>query len=66
MLVALVGVASIFLGLGKNSCACGFPSIIHIGMMALTSPFMKYSSAHNKIMMLDLIFSYKMCLLSEA
>jgi hypothetical protein len=65
VLVALVGVASILIDLGKNSRACWFSCILHIGMMDLTSPFMKYISAHNKITMLALRFSYKLRLLPK-
>jgi hypothetical protein len=61
VLVSLAGVASIFFGLGKNSRAYCFFGILHTVMMALASPFMKYSSAQNKIMMLALIFSYGLC-----
>jgi hypothetical protein len=65
VLVSLAGVASIFLGLGKNSGACWFSGILLTGMLALTSPFMNCSSAPNKIMMLALRFSYRLCFLSK-
>jgi hypothetical protein len=65
VLVSLAGVASIFLGLGKNSYAYWFSGILHTGMMALTSPFMKYSSAQNKIMRLALRFTCRLYLLPK-
>jgi hypothetical protein len=65
VLVALAGVASVLLSLGKNSGACWFSGILLTGMLALTSPFMKCSFAPNKIMMLALRFAYKLCLFSE-
>jgi hypothetical protein len=65
VLVALAGATSILLGFGKNSRACGFPGILHTSMMALASPFPKYSSTHNKIIMLALRFAYGLCSLSK-
>jgi len=47
VLVALDGDAPIFLGPRKNSRVYWFPGILHIGMMALASPLMKYSSSQN-------------------
>jgi hypothetical protein len=60
-LIALAGAASVLLGLGKNSRDYWVSGILHTCMIALTSPFMKYNSAQNKVMRLALIFSYRLC-----
>jgi hypothetical protein len=65
VLVALDGVASILLSLGKNSGAFWFSGIFLTYMLALTSLFMNCSSALNKIMMFALRFSYILCFLFE-
>jgi len=62
-LIALAGASSTLLGLGKNSSTYWFFGILNTGMIALTSPFMKYNSAHNKIMRLDLRFTWRLCVL---
>jgi hypothetical protein len=58
ILVALVSIASILLGLWKNSGAHYLSGILLTGMLALISPFMNYNFAPNKIIMLD----FRVCL----
>jgi hypothetical protein len=62
-LITLVGVASTLLGLGNNSFAYWFSGIPHTGMIALTTPFMKYNFAQNKIVRLALRFTCRLCVL---